>query len=293
MALRGNYSVLSKVAGRQYAAGFGNNPCYKSSGALQRGRYVGGFNDLAATPQGYNPPYSWVIPVTAGGIASFTLIRGSGDMSASGARGVNITSTIDGVGDLTVTGQLVVSAVATLTGSGVVSDAGLLAVLQAVATLAGTGDLTGALDALGNVLAALTGVAGNDATLTATGELDADITPFTDLSPQSLAAAVWSAIAADNNDSLTMGEKLNGAGSAGDPWSTVLPGSYTSNQAGALVSLMNKILRNKTVTDPATGTITVYDDDGSTVLLSADLFEDAAGTAPYDGAGAERRERLE
>jgi hypothetical protein len=293
VSLRGNYAVLALVPGRQFGAGFGNTPAYKSSTALKRNRYLGGVPRLAATPAGYLPPYSWVIPVTGGDMATFTLIRGTSTMTGGAAAGVNISSTIDGVGDLTVTGQLVVSAVATLTGSGVVSDAGLLAVLQASATLSGTGDLTAGLDALGHVIATLTGTASESATLTATGTLAAEITPFTDLSPQSLAGAVWAAVAADNNDPLTMGEKLNGAGSAGDPWSTVLPGSYTTSQAGGIVSLIHKVLRNKTVTDPATGTITVYDDDGSTVLLTADLFEDAAGTQPYDGAGAERRERLE
>lgn len=292
MALRGNYAVLARVPGRQFGALFSNTPAYKSSTALKRNRYVGGVPRLAATPAGYLPPYSWVIPVTGGDMATFTLIRGTSTFTGGAAAGVNITSTIDGVGDLTVTGQLVVSAVATLTGSGVISDAGLLAVLQASATLAGTGDLTASLDALGHVLATLTGAASESATLTATGTLEAEITPFTDLSPQSLAGAVWAAVAADNNDPLSMGEKLNAAGTAGDPWTASLSG-YTTSQAGGIVSLIHKLLRNKTVTDPATGTITVYDDDGTTVLLTADLFEDAAGTAPYDGAGAERRERLE
>jgi hypothetical protein len=39
--------------------------------------------------------------------------------------------------------------------------------------------------------------------------------------------------------------------------------------------------------------MTVYDTDGVTPLLSANLFQDAAGTTPYAGAGAERRELLE
>mgnify|MGYP001828987768 CR=1 FL=1 len=49
---------------------------------------------------------------------------------------------------------------------------------------------------------------------------------------------------------------------------------------------------NKMVTDPGAGTITVYDDDDVTVLKVADLYEDAAGTQPYRGQGAERRERM-
>lgn len=53
------------------------------------------------------------------------------------------------------------------------------------------------------------------------------------------------------------------------------------------------ILRNKTVTDPVTGLMTVYADNGVDVLLQARLFEDASGTQAYRGQGAELRERLQ
>jgi hypothetical protein len=46
------------------------------------------------------------------------------------------------------------------------------------------------------------------------------------------------------------------------------------------------------ITDPVNGTITLYDDDGTTILLQGSLFEDAAGTQAYRGQGAERRERM-
>lgn len=68
----------------------------------------------------------------------------------------------------------------------------------------------------------------------------------------------------------------------------------TPTEAAALL-LIEKMLRNKLVTDPATGVMTLYDDDGSP-LLTADIFEDAAGTTPYGtnpGSAAERRERME
>lgn len=61
----------------------------------------------------------------------------------------------------------------------------------------------------------------------------------------------------------------------------------------AQLSLLEKLMRNKLVTDPGTGTMTLYDDDGTTVLISGILYEDAAGTQTYQGQGSERRERLE
>lgn len=56
------------------------------------------------------------------------------------------------------------------------------------------------------------------------------------LSPQGLATAVWSAIDSANNQPGTMGAKLNAAASAGDPWSTLIPGSYAPGSAGYLMS---------------------------------------------------------
>jgi len=51
------------------------------------------------------------------------------------------------------------------------------------------------------------------------------------------------------------------------------------------------VLMNKMITDPTTGIMTLYDDAGN-ALLTAQLYEDAAGLQTYRGKGAERRERL-
>lgn len=67
-------------------------------------------------------------------------------------------------------------------------------------------------------------------------------------------------------------------------------GAYVAPD-NAKLALIEKILRNKTITDPVAGTMTVCDDNGA-VLLVAPLFEDVAGNIPYRGRGADRRERL-
>jgi len=56
--------------------------------------------------------------------------------------------------------------------------------------------------------------------------------------------------------------------------------------------ICSRILRNKTVTDPTTGIMTVYADDGTTPYLTAQLYEDAAETQTYRGQGVEVRRRL-
>jgi hypothetical protein len=83
--------------------------------------------------------------------------------------------------------------------------------------------------------------------------------------PTAIASAVWARSAALHEAEGTMGGALN---------------------------LARAILRNRTVTDPDTGLMTVYDDDGVTPLLVAELYEDVAGAQPYRGKGADRRERL-
>lgn len=61
----------------------------------------------------------------------------------------------------------------------------------------------------------------------------------------------------------------------------------------AQATLARKLLKNRTETNPATGVMTVYDDDGVTPLYTANLYEDTAGATAYDGtAGVNRRNAL-
>jgi len=72
---------------------------------------------------------------------------------------------------------------------------------------------------------------------------------------------------------------------------TLVPvGSGLSSEQDVRLSRIEKILRNRVVTDPTTGVMTFYDDD-NTPLMTAQIYEDAAGTQPYRGQGANRRER--
>lgn len=61
----------------------------------------------------------------------------------------------------------------------------------------------------------------------------------------------------------------------------------------AQATLARKILKNRTETDPVTGIMTVYDDDGTTPLYTANIYTDVAGATPYAGtAGVNRRNAL-
>jgi hypothetical protein len=171
--------------------------------------------------------------------------------------GMNAVATLTGTGGFSPdpSMSLIVSAVATLAGTGgFASNPTITGNLYAAATLAGVSDVAGTVGALGWALAGLTGTGTiTDAQEHGTGHMSADVLPYAELSPQGLADAVWGASAAQ---------------------------------------LIRAVLQNKTVTDPDTGVMTVYDDDGETVLYEANVYEDADGTLPYSGSGVNRRDRL-
>lgn len=64
----------------------------------------------------------------------------------------------------------------------------------------------------------------------------------------------------------------------------------TDETAAADLSLMRKILDNGLRTDPETGKLTLFDDDGVTPIRQWDIYEDVDGTQPYRGQGSERRD---
>jgi hypothetical protein len=59
------------------------------------------------------------------------------------------------------------------------------------------------------------------------------------------------------------------------------------------LTLIEKIQRNRLETNPTAGTLTIYDDDGVTPLITSVIYEDIAGTQTYRGQGVDRRERLQ
>ncbi len=98
------------------------------------------------------------------------------------------------------------------------------------------------------------------------------------------------------------GGNLVAIDSVGDPLNPVEPSTFTQvvrelDVSAALIQSneileVEKILKNRTETNPTTGVMTVYDDDDVTPLLTGNVFEDVAATQPYRGQGADRRDKL-
>jgi hypothetical protein len=79
----------------------------------------------------------------------------------------------------------------------------------------------------------------------------------------------------------------------------ISPSAFTQVQfqaahSGVILNaeLIRKLLQNRYEVDQVTKKVRLYDDDDTSILLEADVFEDAAGTQPYRGQGIERRNRM-
>lgn len=175
-----------------------------------------GIDPRNGTPAGHLSPSSWVFPQKSGGMSSFTSLTGIGEIEGSGALGRSIDSSISGTGELTGSAALIVSAIANILASSTFNGS-INAALELSASLAASGDLSASIQALADAICLIPASSALTLTPYAQGLMEAEITPFTELSPQSLAGAVWSIPAAEYNASGTMGEKLNSAGGSNSP----------------------------------------------------------------------------
>ncbi|RTL09110.1 MAG: hypothetical protein EKK62_04005 [Acidimicrobiia bacterium] len=229
-----NYARQNRNCVRELGAAF-SNPLGQFRPPLFMGFYVPDAEqqsgrDLSAFPHGYNTEAAWQLPLRAGGLSARP--AGSGDFAALGALVRLAVAALTGSGDITEADvQKLVALAAALSGSGGISSAGVQAFLQAVAALTGAGAVSAApLTGRGALLAAVAG-SGTAATSIATGRgaLSADlVVTGAGLTTANVGDAVWSALAAANNGAGTMGEKLNDAGSASNPWTEVIEAGYTA-----------------------------------------------------------------
>lgn len=66
---------------------------------------------------------------------------------------------------------------------------------------------------------------------------------------------------------------------------------FNSIDVESKLQIMEHILRGRVETDPNTGLMTIYDEANNPILTGA-VWENIAGTQPYRGQGADRRDRL-
>jgi hypothetical protein len=237
----------------------------------------------ASIPDGTRHPVAWLMPQKAGGLRTFNNLNGTGTISASILSVKLLEAAIDGDGGLTAFGSLLVQAVANITGSGGVSAADLRAFLAMVAAIGGSGNAAGTATGLAELLATLTGSGTlDDSVISGIAELIADlVVTGTGLTTANVASAVWGAAAASNNVTGTMGEKVNDAGSASNPWTEVIESGYTAEQ---ILRMMAAVLMGE-VSGAGTGTETFKGIDGTTDRVIVEATEEGNRTSvTLDGA---------
>lgn len=232
-----NYNVFNANPG--HAVGGPTDPrIWYKAGSVQ-GFYAGaaevaGQTEKDSFPSGYAPPYSYILAPVAGGMSS--RFNASISFSPAGAIAGGLPAAASATITLTpaATGGLIVSG----SGSATITFAPTATIIS-VAAGSGSATITLSPAAAIGAVAYMSGTSGITFSPTvisyAIGYLSGTSTSETEFSPEALARAVWEALAVDFNTAGTMGEKLNSASSAGDPWGTALPGIYADGTAGKIV----------------------------------------------------------
>jgi hypothetical protein len=240
MALLGNYSVILKnpatfIGGTQVS---NCRSAFSASGQDMQSFYTDDGLGLPATASGgtgTEPPYSNILAMKGGELSATTMLQGTGAIAPTMYISKDLSSTMGGSGTLEGSLSLLSQLATALAGVGALQG-GLSLGLSLATTLSGTGALSPSLGLLVGMIANLSGSGTVSANLTGIARLEASI--FVNVSTATvneLVAGVWNALAADYNATGTMGEAMNGAGSAGNPWITDLSAYNTANTAGKIL----------------------------------------------------------
>jgi len=224
--LLGNYTVLNKSTGRSLGGATISETRAQWGGNSRMNQYLGGFAEQNGIPIGYRPPYCFVMPLKGGGMSMRAIA--SGTMTANLIPTRPMTIDLVGSSDFDATAALIVSMAAAFSGSGSLTAA-IVGRLNATCDMTGSGDLAADMTAIASAVVAMLGSGGLEAAIAAFGDMSIDITVTgTGLTVENVGPAVWASVAAANNIPGSMGEKLNDAGSASNPWTEVIESGYTA-----------------------------------------------------------------
>lgn len=221
----------------------GSRASANSPTARQRNFLMGeaGLPSLAGIPSGVRHPYAWVMPNKAGALATRRRILGEGTLTGAIAEGRNLAGTLAGTSTAEAILQLVVSGQTTIAGTSTATG-NVVAALSGSGSAAGTSTCAGTIGAKADLMVVAAGSSTCAGIPWGLGWVIADITPYTELSPQSLSDAVWSAILSEYPDAGTAGNTLALAGSGGVDYNTLAAAVVTALQADSKTLTIPKFL---------------------------------------------------
>lgn len=169
-------------------------------------------------------------------------LSGSGDISAELSKVSQLICAMSGSGTLSADALLLIYMLSSLDGEGELT-ASITGRKSPTCSMTGVGNLTGNIKGLASVITDLLGNGDLDASIESIANMNVDIVMTgAGLTTSNVGAAVWAALQSDINDSGTAGAALLAAGSAGDPWSTALPGNYEGTQAGSILAQIQLLI---------------------------------------------------
>jgi hypothetical protein len=236
-------------------------------GLFDMGADITGDGGLSAAIQGLSP---LAVDMTGGGTFS-------ADLYSTMPMSVDM----DGEGTLEAAGSLAVAMLLAMAGEGTLT-AGIVGQYDMEVALSGQGDFAADMEGIANMVVELLGTGSLEATIAAFGNMGIDIVVTgTGLTTSNVGPAVWGALASANNEDGTMGNKLNTASSGGVDLNALADAVWEHNQAVTLntgVVFLLKMIRNVKKVEKVDNvwTLVVYDDNGTTPILSKPL-KDADG----------------
>ena len=226
-------------------------------------------------PTGTNIPYSIIMGDSGALLSATNQLVGVGSQVSGLSMGINILSSLTGSGTISAANlSLITQLAATLSGSGTITVASLVGITSLASSISSTGSLTAGLNVVAFMNSVLAGTSSVTAALRGTLSMEAHI--YVNQSEETvhqIVDGVWNALAASYNAAGTMGEKMNDAGSASNPWTEVLEGAYT---AGEMLKLLTAVAAGKsTIVDLGGGlaTVTFRDINDTVDRVQADMTD--------------------
>ena len=268
--LIGNYCVLNKTPGRWLA---GNSTSHATGVGVSAHRTMRGQWNTNGPRRGVHYPdgsiaalkrvgypvggygaVAWMMPYTQGDLSSHSETQGSATGTLAMASGWNLSGLAEGTTPTAeATLQLVVSMVASALGEAT-TNANLNAALGLSGSAAGVATDSALISALAWAIGQADGTCTATLTSYATGRLYGEVTPFTELSPQGLADAVWSALLSQYPDAGTAGNALSLASSGGVDYSALAAAVLAAAQTTPIHSDVRKVNSYTVTGDGQSGT---------------------------------------
>jgi hypothetical protein len=180
----------------------------------------------AANPPGHYLGNVFQPPIKVGEMSMRTdsVGRLSANLYPTLAMSVNLT----GSSSFSATAGLVIAMAMAMSGSGSMTAA-IEGRLNMLCNLSGNSSMSAGLSGIASMAIDMLGAGDLEATIAAYGNMEIDIVVTgTGLSTANVGQAVWAALASANDAAGSMGEKLNDAGSASNPWTEVIESGYTA-----------------------------------------------------------------